>query len=55
MKNGWRRIERLGKPATMHDLLLLPEKFVRFEHELSVEGLPEFRRSIGLDTPVTDG
>ncbi|HEV3380278.1 MAG TPA: GNAT family N-acetyltransferase [Trebonia sp.] len=55
MKNGWRRIERLGKPATMHDLLLLPEKFVRFEHELSVEGLPEFRRSIGLDAPVTDG
>lgn len=49
MKNGWRRIERLGKPAVMQDLLLLPEKFVRFDRELTVTGLPEFRRSIGLD------
>lgn len=49
MKNGWRRIERLGKPAVMQDLLLLPEKFVRFDRELTVAGLPEFRRSIGLD------
>ncbi|MGH3165755.1 MAG: hypothetical protein ACRDN0_07650 [Trebonia sp.] len=49
MKNGWRRIERLGQPAVMQDLLLRPEKFARFEHELAVEGLPEFRRSIGLD------
>lgn len=49
MKNGWRRIERLGKPAVMQDLLLLPEKFVRFDRELTVAGLPAFRRSIGLD------
>jgi RimJ/RimL family protein N-acetyltransferase len=48
-KNGWRQIERLGKPAVMQDLLLRRENFVRFEHSLTVEGLPEFRRSIGLD------
>jgi RimJ/RimL family protein N-acetyltransferase len=48
MKNGWRRVDRLGQPAVLQDLLLLPEKLVRFEHELTVAGLPEFRRSIGL-------
>lgn len=44
-----RRVERLGNPAVMRDLLLLPEKLVRFGHELTVDGLPEFRRSVGLD------
>jgi RimJ/RimL family protein N-acetyltransferase len=48
MKNGWRRVDRLGQPAVLQDLLLLPEKLVRFEHEPTVTGLPEFRRSIGL-------
>ena len=48
-ENGWHRVERLGKPATLVGLLLTRESFVRFEHELTVHGLPEFRRSIGLD------
>jgi hypothetical protein len=30
-------------------LLLEPGNLVRYEHELIVEGLPEFRRSIGLE------
>jgi hypothetical protein len=29
-------------------LVLEPGDLVRYEHELAVEGLPEFRRSIGL-------
>jgi RimJ/RimL family protein N-acetyltransferase len=48
-ENGWRRIERAGKPATLVGLLLTRENFVRFEHDLTVHGLPQFRRSIGLD------
>ena len=45
----WRRVDRLGKSATLVGLVLEPESFVRFEHVLTVHGLPEFRRSIGLD------
>lgn len=49
-ENGWRRVQRQGRPATMVTLLLERENFVRFDHALTVEGLPEFRRSIGMDT-----
>jgi RimJ/RimL family protein N-acetyltransferase len=49
VENGWRRVERLGKPATVRDLLLEPASLVRYEHELVVDGLAAFRRSIGLD------
>jgi RimJ/RimL family protein N-acetyltransferase len=48
-ENGWRRVQRQGKPATLVELLLERENFVRFEHDLTVRGLPEFRRSLGLD------
>ena len=49
-ENGVSIINRMGKPATLQMLLLEPGNLVRYEHELIVEGLPEFRRSIGLDT-----
>lgn len=48
-ENGRHRVERLGKPATLVGLLLERDNFVRFGHDLTVHGLPEFRRSIGLD------
>jgi RimJ/RimL family protein N-acetyltransferase len=48
-KNGWTRVERLGQPATLVGLLLRKETFARFGHALTVDGLPGFRRSIGLD------
>jgi len=47
--NGWEPGNRMGKRATMRRIILEPAKLVRFEHKLTVEGLPEFRRSIGLD------
>lgn len=55
-EHGWRRIQRLGKPATVQGLLLQPDKLVRYEHELVVSGLAAFRRSIGLDVapPLAD-
>jgi RimJ/RimL family protein N-acetyltransferase len=49
-ENGRRRVSRLGKPAMMQALILTPGNLVRFEHDLNVEGLAEFRRSIGLDS-----
>lgn len=45
---GWQRMARLGKPATQRRLVLTADCLVRYGHELTVEGLPEFRRSIGL-------
>jgi RimJ/RimL family protein N-acetyltransferase len=48
-ENGTERRNRMGKPATLVRLLLEPGAFVRYAHPLTVEGLPEFRRSIGLD------
>ena len=48
--NGTERRNRLGKPAIMHRILLQPSNLVRYKHDLAVEGLPEFRESIGLDT-----
>jgi RimJ/RimL family protein N-acetyltransferase len=48
-ENGVIVRKRLDKPATLQLLNLEPGNLVRYEHKLSVEGLPEFRRSIGLD------
>lgn len=47
-ENGRHRVNRQGRPATLVDLLLERENLVRFGHELTVRGLPGFRRSIGL-------
>lgn len=47
-EHGWRRVARLGKPATLQGLVLTAGSLVRYEHELTIEGLPEFRQSIGL-------
>ena len=48
-ENGRKRVARLGRPATLQKMALMPENLVRYEHPLVVDGLPEFRRSIGLD------
>ena len=48
-ENGVSIRNRMDKPATLQLLILEPGNLVRYEHELTVEGLPEFRRSIGLD------
>jgi RimJ/RimL family protein N-acetyltransferase len=48
-ENGVSIRNRMDKPATLQLLILEPGSLVRYEHELTVEGLPEFRRSIGLD------
>jgi RimJ/RimL family protein N-acetyltransferase len=48
-QNGTERRNRMGKPVTLVRLLLEPGNFVRYSHPLTVEGLPAFRRSIGLD------
>jgi RimJ/RimL family protein N-acetyltransferase len=47
--NGVDRVDRLGKRAIMQRIVLEPANLVRYSHELTVEGVPEFRRSIGLD------
>ena len=47
--NGVDHVNRLGKPAIMRRIVLEPANLVRYKHDLTVEGLPEFRRSIGLD------
>jgi RimJ/RimL family protein N-acetyltransferase len=52
VEHGWRRVARLGMPATVQGLLLEPARLVRYSHELMVEGLAAFRRSIGLDADV---
>ena len=55
--NGYETRNRLGKPAILRRVVLEPANLVRFSRELTVEGLPEFRASIGLDAdePVADG
>jgi RimJ/RimL family protein N-acetyltransferase len=50
--NGTERVSRLGKPAYLHRIVLQRGGLVRYERELTVAGLPEFRRSIGLDAPA---
>ena len=49
--NGTDRLNRLGKPATLRRIVLEPAGLVRYSHELTVEGLAEFRKAIGLDAP----
>ena len=48
-ENGVSILKRNDKPATLQLLILEPGNLMRYEHALTVEGLPEFRRSIGLD------
>jgi RimJ/RimL family protein N-acetyltransferase len=48
-ENGVIIRKRTDKPATLQLLILEPGNLARYEHQLIVEGLPEFRRSIGLD------
>lgn len=47
--NGVAHLSRQGRPATLRKVLLTPDRLVRFGHDLTVDGLPAFRRSIGLD------
>jgi RimJ/RimL family protein N-acetyltransferase len=49
--NGTQQRSRLGKPATLRCILLEPSALVRYQHPLTVDGLAEFRRSVGLDQP----
>ncbi len=48
-ENGVTILKRNDQPATLQRLILESGNLVRYQHELIVEGLPEFRRSIGLD------
>jgi RimJ/RimL family protein N-acetyltransferase len=48
--NGTDRVNRLGKPAIIRRIILEPGNLVRYRHDLTVEGLPQFRKSIGLAT-----
>jgi RimJ/RimL family protein N-acetyltransferase len=52
---GWHPVNRLGKQATLRRLMLEPASLVRYEHPLTVTGLAEFRRSIGLDAARSGG
>jgi RimJ/RimL family protein N-acetyltransferase len=47
--NGSEPFNRMGKPATLRRIALDPANLVRYQHALTVAGLPEFRESIGLD------
>jgi RimJ/RimL family protein N-acetyltransferase len=47
--NGDDHVNRLGKHAVMHRIILEPANLVRYKHDLTVAGLAEFRKSIGLD------
>jgi len=47
--NGMTILKRNDQPATLQRLILEPGNLVRYQHDLTVEGLPEFRHSIGLD------
>jgi RimJ/RimL family protein N-acetyltransferase len=53
-ENGRELRTRMGKSATLQRIALEPANLVRFSRELSVAGLPDFRRSIGLDQPDQD-
>ena len=46
--NGSEPFNRMGKPATLRRIALDPASLVRYQHALTVAGLPEFRASIGL-------
>jgi RimJ/RimL family protein N-acetyltransferase len=48
--NGEQRVQRRpGEQAVLRRLRLRPQDLVRGEYPVTVEGLPAFRRSIGLD------
>jgi RimJ/RimL family protein N-acetyltransferase len=47
--NGTEWCNRLGRPALMRRIILQPASLIRYKHDLTVEGLPGFRTSIGLD------
>jgi RimJ/RimL family protein N-acetyltransferase len=47
--NGVDRVNRLGQPAVMRRIVLEPANLIRFKHDLTAAGVPEFRKSIGLD------
>jgi RimJ/RimL family protein N-acetyltransferase len=47
--NGVDRVNRLGQPAVMRRTVLEPANLVRYKHDLTAQGVPEFRKSIGLD------
>ena len=49
--NGREPRSRMGKVATLQRVVLEPANLVRYSNELTVEGVTEFRRSIGLDQP----
>ena len=49
--NGHELKSRMGKVVTLQHVVLEPANLVRYEHGLTVQGLTEFRRSIGLDQP----
>lgn len=53
--NGTEQRNRLGQPATLCRILLEPAGLIRYEHPLTVSGLPEFRQSIGLDEDEAGG
>jgi RimJ/RimL family protein N-acetyltransferase len=46
---------RMGKRAILQRIVLRPADLVRYEHALTVQGLGEFRRSIGLDEAIEAG
>jgi hypothetical protein len=48
--NGTVPFNRMGKPSTVCRIALEPDNLVRYQHEPTVRGLPDFRKSIGLDT-----
>lgn len=51
---GVRRLQRRpGELALNQQLALAPADLVRAPYPLRIEGLPAFRRSIGLDVPLT--
>jgi RimJ/RimL family protein N-acetyltransferase len=50
-ENGREVRVRMGKRAILQRIVLKPADLVRYEHELTVDRLSEFRRSIGLDQP----
>jgi RimJ/RimL family protein N-acetyltransferase len=50
-ENGCEPRVRMGKRAILQRIVLKPADLVRYPRELTVEGLSEFRRSIGLDLP----
>ena len=49
-ENGFDVLSRLNKRAILRRILLEPANLVRYSRDLTVSGLPEFRKSIGLGT-----